>query len=160
MRIRGAVVIKQDGQVALIRRVRNDRTYYLFPGGGAEEGETPEQAAVREAFEELGVEVRLERLVALVEFRGSKQYFFAAIIEGGVFGTGDGPEFSAPEYADRGSYTPVWMDVTELDQHDVRPRRLCLALKDGRLPIRIREERFGRPSGRPQGRSPQFRSGS
>lgn len=155
MRIRGAVVIKQNGQVALIRRVRNGRTYYLFPGGGAEEGETPEQAAVREAFEELGVNVRLERLVALVEFRGSKQYFFAASIEGGVFGTGNGPEFSAPEYADRGSYTPIWMDVTELDQHDVRPRRLCLALKEGRLPIRIREEGAGRPQGRRQ-----FRSGS
>jgi len=53
------VVIVQAGRVALIKRVRAGRTYYLFPGGGVEEGETPEQAAIREAHEELGVEVEL-----------------------------------------------------------------------------------------------------
>jgi len=56
---RGAVVIVDDEKVALIERVRGGRTYYLFPGGGTEEGETPEDAARREACEELALSVQL-----------------------------------------------------------------------------------------------------
>ena len=36
-----------------------------FPGGGAEAGETPEEAAVRELHEETGVEVSVEELILL-----------------------------------------------------------------------------------------------
>ncbi len=56
---RARVGIVTDGRVALIKRMRAGRTYYLFPGGGVEEGETPEQAAIREAREELGADVEL-----------------------------------------------------------------------------------------------------
>jgi len=57
--MRAAVVIVENGRVALIERVRDGRTYFVFPGGGVEVGETPENAAVREAEEELGVNVKL-----------------------------------------------------------------------------------------------------
>lgn len=50
MRNRGSVVIAENGKVILIKRVRNESVYYVFPGGGIEEGETPEQAAKREAL--------------------------------------------------------------------------------------------------------------
>ncbi|MDQ3327009.1 MAG: NUDIX domain-containing protein [Chloroflexota bacterium] len=48
------VVVVRDGHVALIRREHEGATYYVFTGGGVEEGETFEAAAAREAFEELG----------------------------------------------------------------------------------------------------------
>ena len=53
-RNRGAAIIVQEGKIALIKRIREDETYYVFPGGGIEEGETPEEATKREIFEELG----------------------------------------------------------------------------------------------------------
>jgi 8-oxo-dGTP pyrophosphatase MutT (NUDIX family) len=87
---RSAVVILEHGKVVLIRRVRAGQTYYLFPGGGIEEGETPEGAAVREAYEELGVVVALDRLLAMVQFEASAQYYYLARVVGGVFGTGTG----------------------------------------------------------------------
>ncbi len=37
--------------VGLIKRIRNGSVYYVFPGGGIEEGENPETGAKREAFE-------------------------------------------------------------------------------------------------------------
>lgn len=45
MRNRASVVIIENGKVLLIQRVRNGSTYYVFPGGGIENGETPEEGA-------------------------------------------------------------------------------------------------------------------
>jgi hypothetical protein len=35
---RGAVILRQDANVALIERVRGGKTYHLFPGGQTEGG--------------------------------------------------------------------------------------------------------------------------
>ncbi len=133
MRTRSGVVLLDRDRVCLIQRVRNGRTYYLFPGGGVEPGETPEQAAAREALEELGVEVELERLVAEYSFRGRRQYYYLARIVGGRFGTGTGEEMSSSADSERGSYTPVWMTLERTQHVDVRPRELCRALHTGEI---------------------------
>ncbi|EJQ49494.1 hypothetical protein IEQ_02949 [Bacillus cereus BAG6X1-2] len=49
-RNRGAAIIVQEGKIALIKRVREDEMYFVFPGGGIEEGETPEEATRREVY--------------------------------------------------------------------------------------------------------------
>ena len=127
MRQRAGVVIVENGRVLLMKRVRAGQTYYLFPGGGVEAGETPEQAAAREAMEELGVSVAIGRLTADGTFRGNQHFYFAAVITGGEVGTGTGPEFTdyPPE---RGTYTPTWVDLGALARIDVRPRPLAEAL--------------------------------
>lgn len=76
MRNRAAVILLDGEKVAFIRREKMGSVYYVFPGGGIEEGETPEQAAKREALEELGVNVRVGPLVANVFYEGN-QYFSA-----------------------------------------------------------------------------------
>ncbi|HFK1498231.1 NUDIX domain-containing protein [Bacillus sp. BSL6] len=47
-RNRGAAIIVQEGKIALIKRIREDETYYVFPGGGIEEGETPEEFEMKD----------------------------------------------------------------------------------------------------------------
>lgn len=69
IRNRGAAIIVQEGKIALIKRIRDGETYYVFPGGGIEEGETPEEATKREAYEELGVHIEVEHLIAKVEYK-------------------------------------------------------------------------------------------
>lgn len=57
-------VITNAGTVLLIRRrKREGRLLWAFPGGGIEHGETPEQAAVREAAEEVGLVVSARRVL-------------------------------------------------------------------------------------------------
>ncbi len=61
--------------------------FWEFPGGKIEEGETPEQAAVRETLEELGVDIILRRLICVVEydypdFHLQMHCFMAEIISG------------------------------------------------------------------------------
>lgn len=131
--MRGAVVLLDGDLVCLIERRRVGHIYYLFPGGGAEEGESPEQAAVREAFEELGVEVELDRLVADLSFRGDRQYYFTARVVGGEFGTGTGEEMGSTLESLRGTYRPVWLSLNDALQVDARPRELCEALYRGDL---------------------------
>jgi 8-oxo-dGTP pyrophosphatase MutT (NUDIX family) len=55
------LLIDGHGRVLLIHERAEDRsgTYWLTPGGGLEPGEAPQQAAVRETYEETGIEVVL-----------------------------------------------------------------------------------------------------
>lgn len=127
------MVLLDGDDVCLIERRRAGMLYYLFPGGGVEAGETPEQAAIREAHEELGVHVELERLIAELTFRGDKQYFYLARITGGQFGTGTGEEYQSTADSVNGTYLPLWLPLAQAVTVDARPRELCQALLSGEL---------------------------
>lgn len=131
------MLLTRDEQVALIRRRRAGAEYHLFPGGGVEQGESAVEAAAREAREELGVDVRIERIVATVRFGERIQLFFAAAATGGVFGTGTGAELSDPESAPDGSYVPLWVPFAALETIDVRPRAVAriVAASGGGWPL-------------------------
>lgn len=128
MKVRAAVVIVEDDQVALIKRVRDGRTYFVFPGGGVEDGETPEATAVREAFEELGVEVELGRLISEGLGNDRLHLHYLARVVRGEFGTGAGREMVTSGETPKGTYRPVWMDLDDLLQYEVRPMRLARVL--------------------------------
>lgn len=61
----------RDGSGALltVRKVGTDR--FMLPGGKPEPGESPEETAVRECREELGVDLTLEDLTHLGVFRAA-----------------------------------------------------------------------------------------
>jgi len=119
MRIRAGVVLIENGKVALIERHRAGNHYYVFPGGGMNEGETPEQAAVREMEEETGLRVTVRRKVAQIYFGLSEQVYYLVDRLDGEFGTGTGEEFTDADPNDptEGVYVPVWMSLEELTQH-------------------------------------------
>ncbi|MCZ8537076.1 NUDIX domain-containing protein [Paenisporosarcina quisquiliarum] len=127
MRDRAGVILVENNHVALIKRIRNDSVYYVFPGGGIDEGEDPKTAAKREAFEELGVTVNISECVSKVEFNGT-QYFFLAEIFDGTFGTGQGEEYTGVN-SDRGTYLPTWIDIENLSNLDVKPREVAIKVQ-------------------------------
>lgn len=132
------VIIIQDNQIALLERHKQGEHYFVFPGGGIDPGETSEQAAVREAREETGLEVVLDRLIAKVSFRDSPQYFYLAHPVGGLIGTGDGPEMSQPPSAKSGSYLARWITIDELSTLRVLPAAIAeLALQHPSWPQEI-----------------------
>jgi 8-oxo-dGTP pyrophosphatase MutT (NUDIX family) len=121
MRLRAGIVLIQDNKVALIERYRAGLHYFTFPGGGVDPGELLEQAAIREAMEELGIEVVIKQEVAEVRFgQRSRQIYFLVEQVGGEFGTGQGEEFAPgnAENPQRGMYIPTWMPITELPGHN------------------------------------------
>jgi 8-oxo-dGTP pyrophosphatase MutT (NUDIX family) len=121
VRIRAGIVLIQEDKVALIERHRAGLDYFVFPGGGVDEGESPEQAAVREAREELGIEVTIQQKVAEIRLgQKSRQFYFLVKQTGGEFGTGAGEEYtdSDPESPEEGVYVPIWMHIDQLHLHE------------------------------------------
>lgn len=55
------VIIIDNGKVLILKRAPGNRSYpekWNFPGGGVEDGETIEEAAVREVYEEAGLKIK------------------------------------------------------------------------------------------------------
>lgn len=121
---RAAVILIEAGRVALIERHRQGLHYFTFPGGHIEPGESPRSAAVREAWEELGLRIVLDRLVATGSWQGEPQYYYLATAAGGTFGRGTGAELANP-LPEHGSYTPLWLPLRDLMKQPVLPHLLA-----------------------------------
>jgi len=131
----GAIIIK-NGKAALIKRVREDRVYYIFPGGQIEDGESIEEACIREIKEELGYDIIPKEMVLDIIFNDNHQYYFTCEITGGEFGTGNGLEFSGTLPESHGTYEPVWIDINEFENYDIRPIELIKYIKPMKIYIR------------------------
>ncbi len=122
-RVRGILI--KDGIIALIKRTRDGETFYVFPGGGVEEGETDEDALKREMKEELGVDISVKALIAKQKFGRIKSkecmnFFYICDNKGGKFGTGKGPEYTAGNGYE-GLHEPVEIPSNEVSKLDLRP---------------------------------------
>jgi 8-oxo-dGTP diphosphatase len=124
MSYRAAVVILQDEKIALIERQRAGLHYFTCPGGHVETGETPEQAAVREAREELGLDVSIQRLLAEIWWNNRPQFYYLVEVVGGKFGSGTGEEMLHP-HPKKGTYQPVWVPVEDLPGLPVLPHKFA-----------------------------------
>jgi 8-oxo-dGTP diphosphatase len=125
VKVRAAVILIQNDNIALIERNRSGRHYYVFPGGKIEVGESPAIAAKREAKEEIGQDVKIGPLVAEVWCQGSPQYYYLADALNGQFGHGSGAEMSSLPDSKKGTYLPVWMLLDELPSQPVLPKLMA-----------------------------------
>jgi 8-oxo-dGTP diphosphatase len=124
MRTRSGIILIKDGKLALMERHRGERHYFAFPGGGIDEGETPQEAAIREAEEELGICVKIGKKAAEVHLGAKVQHYFLVDSFSGEFGTGTGEEYG--EYdPTHGSYHPLWMPLVDVPNNNVLPRELA-----------------------------------
>lgn len=64
----GTFLFDADGRLLLVKEDYGDRRYSL-PGGQVESGESPIEAAIREAQEEIGCEIRVIGVVGVALFR-------------------------------------------------------------------------------------------
>ncbi|MEV7037596.1 NUDIX hydrolase [Amycolatopsis sp. NPDC051061] len=136
----GVIFRDRAGRVLLVRPTYVDAKYrddekWEIPGGGAEHGDYPLDAARREIKEELGLDITLGRLLVVdcVPARQGRRPLINFLFDGGMLTTEqeqaiklqDG-ELSRWDYCDRDDY------VARLDDHMSRRVDACLdALRTG-----------------------------
>lgn len=73
---RAVLVFVNNGKILLLYRFKNGEEYYVFPGGGVDDGESIEEAAVREAKEETGLDIILGKKLWEYENKGRWGYYY------------------------------------------------------------------------------------
>jgi len=122
---RAAGIVVKDDKVLLMWRFRNDREYYVIPGGGIEEGEDIEEGLEREIFEELNLKIKnYEKFFEFLnDFTSSRNvprmdyYFIIKDFEGEVK-IGD-PELSSQ--TQQNIYRPEWIEISKLSELNLMP---------------------------------------
>ena len=95
------VIIENDEQkILMVKQEHPERTVWMVPGGGIEEGETAAEAVVREMKEEAGLDVTVGPMIFHIEEVSEKRgqrfvNFFMATVAGGDMHLGMDPEFDA-----------------------------------------------------------------
>ena len=120
----GAIITYDDGLI-VIQRIKGNKEnlqeYYVIPGGGQEDGETIEQAALREVKEELGIEIELTQNCYEIESQGKRQYFFVSRYKSGEIGTGAGEEMTNIDYEKHGAYIPKVIPKEDIKNINLLP---------------------------------------
>jgi len=110
MQKRAVAIIIKDRKVLLMHRIKNGKEYFVFPGGGVEEGESLEQAVVREIKEELGLDVKIEKELFVIENQGRQEVYFLVKSFTGK------PKLGGEEkerMSKNNQYFPVWLKIDE-----------------------------------------------
>lgn len=124
-----AVIIDDNNDVIFIKRTKFNEDmsikniYYTFPGGHLEGEETFEEATVREVYEELGVNILLDKefIHLFNEELNRDEVFYISHILSGEIGTGNGPEFQVVDYLKYGKYDIVKINKSQLTNYNILP---------------------------------------
>jgi len=134
MNQRAAVIIIKDDKILLMHRRRNGKEYFAVPGGMVEDGETPQQAAVREAKEETNLDIALDGTFLefereIYEHNGVREYhgepdgkvheyfFLVESFSGVAMLGGEELEHSSAE----NHYALEWISLEDLDHIELLP---------------------------------------
>lgn len=107
----GNLIVEEDKILLLYRE---DEQHWEVPGGKVEEDESPTQAAVREAIEEIGVEVELKKPFYSGEFQKGDEIFL-------WHGYVSEIKENEPEIQEDKFKELRWVEPTELDEIDLAP---------------------------------------
>lgn len=126
-RISSRGIIFINNHLAVMHRVKENRDYHVFPGGGVEENESNETALKREIKEEFGIDINPKKLVYVYENADTIQYFYLCDVVGGSFGNGIGPEITnfIPR---KGYYLPDLIVIENINHLDLEPLKLTKCL--------------------------------
>lgn len=91
------IVQNNNDEILLVKQEHPERSVWMVPGGGIEDGESSIEAAIREVKEETGLDIEIERMLWFVEETGERGQrfvnFFLAKATEAIPKLGHDPEF-------------------------------------------------------------------
>jgi ADP-ribose pyrophosphatase YjhB (NUDIX family) len=120
MNMRVTVIVVNAGEILMIRRVKNGEEYFVFPGGGVEEGESPEEATFRELLEETSTAAEVIEPLCTYLNRGRLEKYYRTDFAGNRADM----KIAGPEEGRQSAdnvYELVWVSPEKLASLEVRP---------------------------------------
>ena len=133
MRKATRLIIEENDNIIFIKRTKkvsgSPKVVYVLPGGMLDEGEDYETAGIREAKEELDVDIKIDSLL-MEEYNEDldklERFYFADIISGKIK-LGNGEEFKNMDINSKhGLYEIVRISKKEISAYDILP----ISIKD------------------------------
>lgn len=116
--IRASAIIIKDNKILLIHRKKEGKEYWVFPGGGIEEGEIGEETALREVEEETGLKAKNAKL-AFMDFNINAEHpFYFVEVGSGKVKLG-GPEVK--KHSKNDWYHPEWVGLAKANRLNLLP---------------------------------------
>ena len=123
-RKRARAIIIYNGKLVSMYREFDDRSFYVFPGGGMEDNESEEECVIREVYEEFGITVNPIKKVYVYENERSIEYFYLCDWISGEFGTGVGEEFDVNSNKE-GVYIPKLIEISDIPNLPLMPKEVA-----------------------------------
>lgn len=80
-RLRSQAIVVEGDKILLLKTHSGSRDGYELPGGGINEGETPEEASLRELFEETGIKGEIIRLASKYYNGFAQEYNYSFLVK-------------------------------------------------------------------------------
>jgi len=114
---RAVAIIIRDDKLLVFHRIKDGEEYYAFPGGSVEDGETREEAVVRELKEEMCIDIKIDKF--LFSFyvspnrsdHGRTNYYYLITEFSGIPALG-GPE--KERHAQGDQFFIHWMSIKDI----------------------------------------------
>ncbi|KXK53626.1 MAG: NUDIX domain-containing protein [Chloroflexi bacterium] len=148
IRVSASAVIVRRGHILLVKF--DDRTgpHYNLPGGGADPGETVEEACIREVYEEAGARITIGRLLMVREYEPvrcrsafGKRHKLNLVFEGLLL---PGSEPRMPHKPDAHQIGVEWVALNALPHLNLvspsLPGQIARSLRGASKPYYVREE--------------------
>jgi len=122
-----------DGKVLLFHRRNHGYEYYVFPGGGIDPCETPEQTAVRETLEEASCVVEAVKILYVHEHdtEATQTFVLCKYISGEpMLGKGTVEEMNMLSKNSGQFYETHWYDLKDLSNLRIYPIEIYEFLKE------------------------------
>jgi 8-oxo-dGTP pyrophosphatase MutT (NUDIX family) len=129
--MRATAVIIKDGMILLIHRLRDGEEYFVLPGGGVEEGESIEEATIREVKEETSFDAKINKKLWEFsnEYNGNiKMHYFYLVTDfsGELKLGGEEAEQNSPE----NHYELEWHKLDKIQNLPLYPEIVKEKLKE------------------------------
>ena len=119
-KVRAVAIVIHNNRLLLIHRINNGKEYFVFPGGGVEDGEKVEDAVIREVKEETSLKVKIERLIYKISYDdNTEHHFYLCSYISGEPMLGEGNE--KQNHSKENFYEPDWHKIEKLSTMLVYP---------------------------------------